>query len=160
MYRDNLFLYSINAWLAYKISETYFGNIHYVWCSPFFNAKFINPPSSNPLEIYNNLKRDVEGKDHHSSKIEQIRAGIIKGASAKRNNGIITKEQEQEIIDIVNAAEIGDFRPLIYVIPVSKVESIVKPVSVKFRADKFSQEYIIEELHKNLFDVIDLDGGI
>jgi hypothetical protein len=160
MYRQRLLLYSINSWLSYKIAEAYFQDVHYVWCSPFFNATRINPPSSNPIDIYNNLRSDVDGKDRHSSKIEQIRAGIIKGANIKKNHGIITEEQEQEIIEIVNAAEIEDFRPLIYIIPTEKVEKIVKQVSVKYKADKFSQEYIIEELHKNMFDIIDFEGRI
>jgi hypothetical protein len=107
-----------------------------------------------------NFKKDVEGRDHHSSKIEQNKAGIIKGANIKKSKGIITKSQEDDIVDIVNAAEIEDFRPLIYIIPTDKVEKIIKPVSYKYKADKFSQEYIIEELDKDLFDIIDLDGSV
>lgn len=160
MYRDRLLLYSINTWLAYKIAEQYYSNTHYVWCSPLFNATNTNPPSSNPIEIYCSLRKDIEGKDHHSSKIEQNKTGIIKGANIKKSKGIITDSQEQDIIDIVTAAELEDFRPLIYIIPTEKVNTIIKPVSYKFKANKFSHEYIIEELPKPLFDVIDLDGRV
>ncbi len=160
MYKSKLFLYSVNTWLAYKISELYYNNIHYVWCSPHFNASNINPPSSNPKEIYWNLKKDIDGKDHHSSKIEQNKVGIIKGANIKKSQGIITDIQEQEIIDIVSVAEMEDFRPLIYIIPTEKVKGIINPVSYKFKADKFSQEYIIEELASDFFDIVDLDGRL
>lgn len=160
MYRSRLLLYSVNTWLAYKIAEHYYGNIHYAWCSPYFNSARINPPSSNPLEIYTNLRKDVEGKDQHSSKIEQNKTGILKGASIKKSKGVITEAQEQEITDIVAASQLEEFRPLIYIIPTDKVMGYIKPVSYKFKADKFSQEYIIEELSKDCFDVIDLDGRV
>lgn len=160
MYRNKLLLYSVNSWLSYKIAEHYFENKHYCWCSPYFDASNVNPSSSNPIEIYASLKRDVESKDSHSSKISQIKAGLIKGASEKLKAGVINTDQEKEIIDIVNAAEISDFRPLIYVIPTYKVLTITQPVSVSIKANTFSQEYIIEALDKEMFDVIYFEGRL
>lgn len=148
-------LYSINAWLAYKIAETYYEDKHYVWCSPLFNAKGVNPPSSDPCQIYNNLFNDVIGKDKHSSKITAVKSGIINGANEKHKQGIINVDQLKEIVEIVNIAEIQEFRPLIFVIPFYKVEPVVKPVPIKFKAYHFSKEFLIEELEKDHFDIID-----
>jgi len=151
-----ILLYSINTWLAYKISENYYHDKHYVWCSPVFNAKDHNPPSSDPYEIFNGLMKDVKRQDAHSSKIITNRTGIINGATEKKKQGIISEEQYIEIVDIANSASIEYFRPIIYVIPFSKVEHYLKPASIKIKASIFSKEYILEELKRVDFDVIDI----
>lgn len=122
---SGLFLYSVNTWLSYKISQTYYENKHYVWCAPSFNPKG-NPPSSNPAELYNGLKKDIDGKDYHSSKIDQNRVGLLRGAEFKKAAGVINELQEKDIKSIVKAAEIEDFRPLIYVISLNSVSLILE----------------------------------
>ncbi len=149
-------LYSINTWLAFKIAEVYYEDTHYVWCAPVFNAKGINPPSSDPSIIYKTLANDVLGKDKHSAKISQNRTGLIKGADIKRKAGVISTEQYKEIVEIANNADFLDFRPLVYVIPYKLVEKITKPASIKIKANYFSKEFIIEDLKKEHFDTMDI----
>ncbi|MEP4534444.1 MAG: hypothetical protein ABJ004_15235 [Cyclobacteriaceae bacterium] len=149
-------LYSVNTWIAFKIAEVYYHNTHYVWCAPFFNANGANPPSSDPSRIYNIIAEDVLGKDKHSSKISQNRAGLIKGADIKLQEGVINKEQHKEILEIANNAEFLDFRPLVYVIPYSLVKDVAKPASIKIKANYFSKEFIIETLKPEQFDILDL----
>lgn len=151
-----ILMYSINTWLSYKISENYFQNKHYVWCAPHYNANGINPPSSDPYEIYNGLAKDVVGKDHHSAKISMNKSGLLKAAEIKLASKVISTEERDEIVDILSAAQLDDFRPLIYVIPFELVKSIVKPVSIKLKAHTFSKEYIIEQLERPNFDIIDI----
>lgn len=152
-------LYSVNTWLAYKIGEHYYQNTHYVWCAPTFNTKGDNPPSSDPAIIYKTLANDVTSMDKHSAKIAQNRTGLIKGAEIKLREGCITAEQHKEIVEIANNAELHDFRPLIYAIPHNLVENDVKPASIQVKAHFFSKEYIIENLKKEQFDVIDILGA-
>ena len=149
-------LYSINTWLAFKIAEHFYGNNHFVWCAPMFNAKGINPPSSDPHEICNGLMKDIEGRDKHSAKIAYNKTGIIKGADIQLENKVIHDKQRLEILDLVKTAEIEDFRPLIYIIPFEDVKSIVTPASVKLTAGLFSKEFIIEKLPREKFDIIDI----
>ena len=149
-------LYSINSWLSFKVAEVYYSNRHYVWCAPFFDGNGENPPSSDPSKIYKTYADDIIGKDKHSAKIAQNRTGIIKGAGYKFKEGIITKDQYDEIVMISNEADFLDFRPLVYVIPYNLVDKIVKPASVKIKANYFSKEYIIEELNPSQFDTLDL----
>ena len=149
-------LYSINTWLAFKIAEHFYYNNHFVWCAPMFNAKGINPPSSDPHEICNGLMKDIEGRDKHSAKIAYNKSGIIKGADIQHGNKIINDEQRLEILDLVNIAEIEDFRPLIYIIPFEDVKSIAIPASVKLAAGLFSKEFIIDKLPRDKFDIIDI----
>ncbi|EHK8987298.1 hypothetical protein V4T56_004190 [Vibrio vulnificus] len=151
-------LYSVNTWLAYKISEIYYRDTHYVWCAPSFNTNGDNPPSSDPATIYSTLANDVKGMDKHSAKISQNRTGLLKSAEIKLKDGTITEAQHKEIIEITNNAELQDFRPLIYAIPHNLVEGDVKPASIKIKANYFSKEFIIESLKRDQFDIIDILG--
>jgi hypothetical protein len=155
-----IILYSVNSWLAYRISENYYDSEHYVWCAPVFDARsqyardWHVPPTSSPSEIYNGLVEDVRRRDRHSAKIAQNKIGIIRGANVKRSLGIITKMQEKEIAAVVKAAETADFAPLIYVIPYQLVVKKLKMVPVAERAHPLSTEFIIQRLPRRCFDVI------
>jgi hypothetical protein len=101
------------------VAERYYRAEHFVWCAPVFDARspyakeWHLPPTSSPSEIYRGLMEEVKRRDRHSAKIAQNKIGIIRGASVKRAEGIITKAQEKEIVAVVNAAETADFAPLI-----------------------------------------------
>ncbi len=138
--------------MAYHINQTYYGDIHYVWCSAFFGASNIpspyrpNPPSSSPQEIYDRLMGDVESGDKHSTKIKQNRAGLRRGANFKHAKGEINEAQRLEIFDKVRLAPLADFKPLLYIISYPLVSSILKIVPVKHRANPLSEEFIIQRL--------------
>jgi hypothetical protein len=160
--RQPLILYSTNTWLAFNIGERYYRGRHHIWCTPFFNggsdkgeAGFV-PPTSCPCEIYRSLYGEWRAGDRHSAKVEQNRSGILRGATANRNAGVISDDQETEIASIVRDAEIRDFEPLIYVMPYGRVSGLVKEVPVKDRAHPLSQEYVIASLPRRLFDIIKL----
>jgi hypothetical protein len=149
--------------LASRISELYYSNKHYVWCTPFFDGEntprqtFSLPPSSTPRDIGQRLQNEIKLGDRHSTKIELNRNGLLKGAQIKFENGKINKQQLKEITEIVNEARIPDFRPLLYVIPTAKVITKLKSVDVSQRAHPLSEEYIIEELDRKCFDVVSFD---
>jgi len=111
-----LVLYSANTWLAYMISERYFGGEHYVWCTPYFdsrqpaNRSVCVAPTSNPAEIYQGLDQEAKRGDRHSAKIKENRIGILRGASLKKDQGIITEKQKDDIVAILDRAESCDLR--------------------------------------------------
>lgn len=154
--------YSCSTWLSYQICQHYYGQRHYAWCAPFFDADSVFslpnsiPPSSNPRAIYWSLKRDVDAGDLHSAKIVEVRNGIEKGANIKRAAGIITRSQYREIKRIAKWAHVSDFAPLMFVIPLQPVAGRVTVVDVKNRANLLSEEYIITDLPRHLFDAIEL----
>lgn len=155
-----LILYSANTLLAYRINQGYYRERHFVWCNPYFSASapaidVQMPPSSTPSEICRNLFGDVSQQDLHSSRIQANRDGIRKGANLKWSMGEITQEQLEEIEQIVSAASVADFRPLLYVIPFALIAAQVKPVRPADRAHPFSREYIIEDLQRSSFDVLE-----
>ena len=161
--RQPILLYSTNTWLAYHIAQQYYDSKHYVWCTPYLglgsNVTFEStvPPTSSPLEIYRILYQEVKRGDKHSAMIDRNRAGILRGASLKQRLGVITPQKEMDIAAIVDLSERMDFRPLLYVIPYALVRKLVKEVPVSNRAHPLSKEYIIEELPRRCFDVIDFN---
>jgi len=160
--RRALILYSTNTWLAFNIAERYYRGRHHIWCTPFSNGRsekgeagFV-PPASCPWEIYRSLYGEWRAGDRHSAKIEQNRDGILRGAKANRDAGVISEAQRSEIAFIVLDAQIRDFEPLVYVIPYGRVSRLVKEVPVGERAHPLSEEYVIESLPRRLFDIIEL----
>lgn len=158
---EPIVLYSTITKLALNIARIYYGDIHYVWCAPVFDAsqtsgvEFILPPTSSPFEIYQELKRHVLRGDGHSDKIKENRAGILRGATEKLKAGKITAQQQQDIATTVEIAQSTLYEPLILVIPYTvAVRRLVTPVPVGRRANPLSAELIIPELPRRLFDVI------
>ena len=151
----NKIYYSINTWISNFINKEYYNDIHYVYVAPCFNCE-INPRSSNPSEIYSQLKKDLEPTtlDYHSSKIKSNRLGIVKGAVEKFNTGIIDEQTKNIIIEISKKAEMTLFIPLIYVIPADMVRKRIKTPSLEMKAGILSKEYIIEDLRGSEFDII------
>ena len=90
-----------------------------------------------------------------SSKIKQVRDGVMQGALIRRACGEITDEQYREIDEIVRTAETSDFRPLVYVIPYTEASSLLQKVPVGRRAHPLSQEFLIEKLPRHCFDVME-----
>ena len=156
-------LYSTNTWIAYMIAQRYYGGIHYVWCTPYFDPRQLGrenavPPTSSPLEMYRTLFEETSRGDRHSSKIAENRVGILHGASEKHAAKIITEVQKDEIAAVMKVALPTDFRPLLYVIPVSMVADTVREPPVEDKAHPLSAEYIIGELPRDCFDVIEFGG--
>lgn len=150
------FLFSTATHLSYIISKNFFKDIHHTWCAPKFDAKETNPSSSNPLELYKKLifevQNEIEGAAIYKQKI-----GILRAVSAKRQQEIITEEEEQKIIDIIGAARIEDYRPVIYVIPTNKVENLIEAASHTKKDGILSQEFLIRELPGDLLELLDID---
>jgi hypothetical protein len=158
---DPLVLYSVNTLLAYRINEHFYGQIHYVWCSPFFSASGISrldlqaPPSSTPCDICRTYLDDVLRQDRHSSAIRNNRYGIKSGLAVKKADGMISAEQHRELEETVSKAPLEDFRPLLFVIPFQGVADLVEEIPLSERAHPFSREYRIERLPRSRFDVLD-----
>ena len=155
---SQLILYSTGTRLAFNINERFYGGVHWVWCSPYFapfgGPLYTNPPSSSPSEIYRDLRRATESGDLHNAKIKDNKAGILKGAVAKRQAGVIDAQQFSDINSILSAAIVQDFNPVLYVIPFDRVGNLATLVPVEQLAHPLSVEYIIETLPNGNFDII------
>ena len=156
-------LYSTNVRLAYSVSQLYYNDLHYVWCTPDFGSPssvsvLSNPPTSQALYRYNCLQRAVKGGDLHSPDIAQQRTGLKRGAESRYASGSITRGQRDDILYAVEKSPITEFAPLVYVMPYADVQHLVRTVPIADRARPTSLEYIIEELPGSKFDVINWDA--
>jgi hypothetical protein len=46
---------------------------------------------------------------------------------------------------------------VVYVIPTKGIENLIKEAPLDLRANPFSKEYIVESLHRSMFDIINID---
>jgi len=160
---DPPLLFSTNAYLKYLIQLRFRGDVHYVWCSEYFDSNTLSryaagagsAPSSNPADIYRQLSLDVTNKDRHSLKISAQKASLTKLAINWERNGEITSDEKAEIIFMVDNAAFDDWRPLLYVIPRSLVSSRIKIVPIHLRAS-YGVEYIVEDLKRTEFEILEI----
>lgn len=155
-----LLLYSTNTLLSYAIAERFYRGVHHAWCSPVFDGKttavHINiPPTSSPSGLYRQLWEETSRGELHSNAIPRIREGIMNGAAAKLAAGVISAAQHGEIMDTIKGANLREFRPVLYVIPYDRVETLVSDVPVRDRAHPLSVEFKVEALPRECFDLIE-----
>lgn len=159
-------MYSVQTYLAYYINTHFYSDLHYVWCTPYFDSNTLAstephaPETSNPRNIYETMRKDINMKDnhYHHETISRNIIGLRNGVEAKRHEGVITEEQTDEILGLIKLAkrDVDCFRPVIYVIPYILVKDQVIEVPYKARALPLSPEYKIEKLHTSDFDFVDL----
>ena len=155
----NPVLYSTMSWLTYNINMTYYGGVHYMWCTPYFGSNFQSPhfmvpPSSSPLEIYKMLRDEIDGVDLHGTKIKLNKMGVRRGAEIMKARGIIDIDQMREIHAICNKVPPEQFRPLLCIIPRMEAIPYYEQVDVMKKANPLSHEYIVADLPQAAFDVI------
>ena len=156
---DPLILYSTITKLAYNVAQTYYGGVHYVWCSPQLGTDrltFSNPPSSDPICIYWRYYKDISRRDSHSDIIKQNRLGLTRGATFQEQAGIIDATKRKLITGMARKAALDDFVPLLLVMPYERVRHLAEPANLTNRAGVTSQEYIIKQLPRDCFDVLEL----
>jgi hypothetical protein len=156
-------LYSTNVFLKLLIQERFRDNIHYSWCSESFDSSSLPKysfssqvaPSSNPADIYRELKNAVHKKDQHCYKINEQKVSLKNLALTWEASSEISTNDKEEIVYRVDNASFDDWRPLIYIIPRALVETRIQLVPPDRRAS-FGPEYIITDLKRDEFDIIEL----
>ena len=156
-------IYSTNVMLKYLIQEKFQNDVHYVWSSEYFDSNkrpayssgALVPPSSNPADIYRDLKNAVERGDSHNAKIIEQKAVLVRLATKWAQDGKISQAEKDEIIYWVTTARFDLWKPLLYVIPREPIELQIQIVPPDKRAS-FGNEYIISDLERSKFDIIEL----
>lgn len=157
-------LYSTNPFVKLIIQEKYRGDSHYVWCSesfdsnrqPGYSAASLVAASSNPASIYKDLREGCKKGEKHCAKIRDTKASLKALAVDWANKGEITEEDKQEIILLSEDHDPMYWRPIVYVIPRHLVVGKLRKVELGRRAS-FGSEFIIENLMRDEFDIIEID---
>ena len=146
-------LYSTNVYLKLFIHQQYRKDIHYVWCSEYFDSELA--PTSNPKDIFWDLMRAVEKEDSHCYKISEQKLSLITRSLEWKAKGEITNNQRKEIIHRIKNSSFKDWRPIIYLIPYKLVESRLRKVKLPETAN-LGNEFVIKDLKRNEFGIIDI----
>jgi len=155
-------LYSTNPFLKFYLQETYYGGVHYVWCSESFDSTVLDrytaganvPPSSNPADLLRLLGDAVRRKDMHDQKIQAQKASYLSLAVEGERSGKITGQALEDITYRVTNASLDDWRPLLYIIPRTPLGVRVKAVPASQCAG-LGPEFIVTDLQRPEFDVIE-----
>ncbi len=113
------------------------------------------PRSSNPADIYRDLKTDIKDRDSHSAKINEQKVRLESLALDWHASGEIAEQQRDEILYMVEKASFEDWHPLLYIIPYEEVKGRLITVPPQKRANPMEPEYIIEDLERSEFDIIE-----
>lgn len=159
----NLLLYSVNPWIKYHIQVRFRNDSHYVWCSEQPDSRTADkntlaslvPPSSNPVEIYADLASAVKRNERHHAKIVGVKATYTTLAASWVADGSLSSDDRDELVYLLEHAEISQWRPIMYVIPRSAVAAKMRTVHPSKRAG-IGMEYIIDGLSGNEFDLLEI----
>ena len=157
------FLYSAVPFLKYHIYTEYLNDRHYVWCGETFDLRgrlrpkstLPAPPSSNPAEICEQVRKAIVGHDRHDHRIVGWRTSLLAHLARWESDGTIPTAGVQELTYMLEHGDLDLWRPLVYVIDRSAVAARMKLVPMALRAG-LRPEYIVEDLEGMEFDVLEL----
>ena len=153
------YLKSTQTSLAYRINQIYYGEVHFVYAAPDGSGAAVcspleaNPPSSDPMDIYTRLLREIGTNDSGGELIGKNKIGLRKGVQVKLDSEIINEIQRREILQMVEKANVRDFRPVMYTMLCTEVEYLLEPVPIDVKANVASREFMIKELPRDLFRI-------
>src|SRR5713226_5205567 len=156
-------LYSTNPFFAHEFAVNYRHDLHWVWCSEFYDpttaagasAAAAIAPSSSPRELFDQLKKDCDREDTHSHLIKHYRRTFRRLAAQLLAAGEINRAEHDEIVTTVKSHSWKIWRPQLYVIPRAPIEAANRLIRVP-RKDRaaYGPELRIEDLRTAEFDMI------
>jgi hypothetical protein len=136
--------YSCQAWLATDIANRYFGGIHRIWFATSLNPRQ-NGPSSNPIELFQELEYVVSTNDYNHSRIAQLRERLTNWIAGAPLSSIDIADLRSEIA----SAPVPAFRPQIWRIDLANIH-----ISRLINLGQFPDEYQIRDLIPPEFQVV------
>jgi hypothetical protein len=166
---NTLCLYSTNPWVKWYICNKWRNDIHFVYCSPYFDPKSqgtdhegsLIPPTSSRCAIYRDLAEAVRGPsfDRHNPKIISQQASLLKLIEGWRTDGSLSDDDEKEIVGLLRSHDYFIWRPILYIIPCALISTDrIELVPMDARAGS-GPEYIIRDLVGTEFERIRFDAA-
>lgn len=137
---------------------------HYVWCSEFSDSRAaargslasLVPPSSNPVEIYQELAEAVSRNERHHTKIVSIKASYVALSLQWVADGSMKNEERDELVYLLDHAEMEHWRPMLYLIPRGSISDTRMELVHPSKRAGLGLEYIIQDLDSSEFEVLEL----
>ena len=141
-----LYGYFCQTWLAREVNEFLHAEHYYCWFAAHFNA-IANGDSANPLWLYLTLERAVEQGDTNNAKVKDVRTNLLFAAVRELQKAGRNKDISAAITSIAEAP-IRMFTPQVWRLKTDALAGRYK------RGDQYPDEYKIEDLKTEEFDVI------
>jgi hypothetical protein len=139
--------FSCQVWLAFQLQRL-LGDRYYVWFATELNP-MANGPSSNPLKLYWMLDEAVKTNDWNNAKIKDLEANLL--VVIDQRIGTCDRARAQRLIEEIAAAPIEMFRPQLWRLDLSKVQSARWD---KTEARDNWDEQLVRDLTGDEFEVI------
>lgn len=149
--------------MKHRIQRDFFGDVHHVWCSEVVDCSKLNKyakgaamaASSDPYQIYKDLQRIIDSNDKHGSKIVEQRKTLTALAVEKATAGLISGDDRDLIVAMIEKAALQDFAPRLLVIPCQPLGPRAKLVPPEYWAGS-EQEWVVSDLRSCEFDIMEL----
>jgi hypothetical protein len=149
--------------MKFRINRDFFGDIHYVWCSPEFDSSVLNryargaatPPSSDPKTIYTELSEAARKGDEHAPKIASQKAVLTALAEDAFTKGRFSEADRDELVALVKHARFADWKPLLYVIPCTPEIAVRTALVPRDKRASHEEEFIISDLRRSEFHILE-----
>lgn len=146
--------YSTQPFIAWVINHYFYGKTHYTFVAPFYPYRQLNPKSSNPYLIYSDLLMPWKDNDIYDKTVAQFRINIRKGVMIKETLSHIDPSLANELRELCDKISLKFFYPIVYRVD---IDSIAEKVTKTASAFTGSNEYLIQQLFENEFDILFFD---
>lgn len=149
------YFYSTKTLLELTLGSCFFKRRHYIYVTKVIYPVKTNPKSSNPLLIFIDLYNPWKDSDEHDKYINSLRLNIRKGVMAKRDEGVIDREESDNILDICDQASVKLFQPV--VLRIRRSDIAPDRIHRSGSGLKGSDEGRIDDLHDTEFEILFAD---
>jgi hypothetical protein len=149
------YYYSTQPFISWVINTYFYGNKHYTYLAPFYPYKEVNPKSSNPFLIYQDLYMPWKDKDIYDKTVGQFRLNLRKGVMSKKNLGQITLDESDKLIEVCDNISIDFFYPVVYRVDIDLPKGRLQKTGSALVG---SNEYFLPDLFEDEFDILFFDN--
>ncbi len=148
------FCYGTKTTLAWLLGHYVFNRTHYTYFArEFFPYRLRNPPSSNPLDLYQAFYKAWRDEDQWHASIQQHRINLSKLIAQSEPGDPDFTANLQRICERVSLAF---FYPVVFRVDETEINDSRK-VAKNSALDLGSEEFVVEDLQEDEFEILFLD---
>jgi hypothetical protein len=142
--------------LAWILGHYFYGRKHFVWlAAEYYPYRLLNPKSSNPHLIYQDIYQPWKDSDVYDKFISQLRLNLRKGVIVQENAGVLTAADAGDLKNICDKVDIVFFYPIVYRVDINQIPTSRRSVSGS--GSSGSSEYLVKDLDESEFEILFID---
>jgi hypothetical protein len=147
--------YSTQPFLAWCLNHYVYDKVHYVWaCRYLYPYKSLNPKSSNPFQIFQDLYQPTHDRDPYDSFLVRTRIKMRTGVEAvvqSASSGHAYAHRYDDLLHICDHIDETFFWPVIYIVD---NEVAAKRGKLAYWGRVGSEEKLIQDLKEDEFALL------